>query len=396
VPASASTAGLLKQLSGNTTDFVDGTNTCQNLVTAVQPTIWSARLRSYQALSNSTFEVDQRNVGAALTNPASATFLQDRWNIGKTALTGTVNTALQDASTAPVVIPGTNFGITAKYQRFTVGTAQASLAAGDFYILRQSIEGPRWRELASDVHSLSILVRSSVAGFVFSVALLDSGTTHSLVKQCTLGAANTWTLITLPNLPVWSGTFSAAPGQVGYLLYITLAAGTTFTAAASSAWQTGNVFGVTGSSNFLATAGATLDLAYIGHEPGALCTTPIDCPFPQNYDECLRYFCKSYDYDVAPGAVSTPGVHAFFQSGTTGINGAARFPKPMAKVPTMTGYNHATGAENSIRHQNGTDYAITNFGTVGKGGFYTLNTATMPAVVAGAFGFFHYISDTGW
>jgi microcystin-dependent protein len=35
VPASASTAGLLKQLSGNTTDFVDGTNACQNLKTAI-------------------------------------------------------------------------------------------------------------------------------------------------------------------------------------------------------------------------------------------------------------------------------------------------------------------------------------------------------------------------
>ena len=34
-PASSSTAGLLKQLSGNTTDYVNGTNACSNLITTL-------------------------------------------------------------------------------------------------------------------------------------------------------------------------------------------------------------------------------------------------------------------------------------------------------------------------------------------------------------------------
>src|SRR4029077_9984136 len=97
-----------------------------NHILVPQSQIWSARLRSFQALSNSTFEIDQRNVGTALTNPVNNTLIQDRWQVQKSALTGTVKTALQDASAAPIVIPGTNFGITAKFQRLTVGTAQAS------------------------------------------------------------------------------------------------------------------------------------------------------------------------------------------------------------------------------------------------------------------------------
>src|SRR4029077_774664 len=40
VLAGSTTKGLLNQLSGNTTDFVDGTNACQNLVTAIDPEIW--------------------------------------------------------------------------------------------------------------------------------------------------------------------------------------------------------------------------------------------------------------------------------------------------------------------------------------------------------------------
>src|SRR4029077_9721368 len=43
---SASTKGLLKQVSGHTTDFIDGTNIAQLL----QPVIWSARLRSFNAI----------------------------------------------------------------------------------------------------------------------------------------------------------------------------------------------------------------------------------------------------------------------------------------------------------------------------------------------------------
>jgi hypothetical protein len=362
----------------------------------VTPQIYSVRLRSFNALQNSTFEVDQRTVGAALTNPAAGTFLQDRWQIGKSALTGTVNTALQDASTAPIVIPGTNFGITAKFQRFTVGTAQASLAAGDYYFLQQSIEGPRWRELASDVHSLSLLVRSSVAGLKFSVSLQDSPVVHSLVSQSTISASNTWTLIPLPNLPVWSGNFNAAPGQVGYLFRIVLAAGTTYTAAANNAWQTANVLGVTGMSNFLATAGATLDLAWIGHEPGALCTTPQDLPFQQNYDDCLRYFQKSYSYgQIAGGAVGGGAINIYapvFGQPYSPI----RFPKMMAKSPTMTFYSPVTGASGNIRNYSSTvDVATTGVTNPSDGGFAgpTIATVSSTATVNYAW---HYTADTGW
>src|SRR5712664_180697 len=123
VPASASTAGLLKKLSGLTTDFVDGTNTCQNLVTAVQPTIWSARLRSFNAIGNSTFEVAQRNVRGTLVNPANGTLLEDRWVCGNL---GSLNPSFGSPQTtltagSGVVVPGTSFVITTAFVRITVG-----------------------------------------------------------------------------------------------------------------------------------------------------------------------------------------------------------------------------------------------------------------------------------
>ena len=394
--ATATTAGLVPTPPNSTTTYLRGDATFATLATDIQPTIWSVRQRSWNSVGNSSFECDQRNIGTALTNPANGTFIQDRWIVQKSALTGAVNTALQDVSTAPIVIPGINFGITSKYQRFTVGTAQASLATGDYYLLRQNIEGPRWRELALDVHSCSLLVRSSIASLVFSISLQDNTFAHSLVKQCTLGAANTWTLVTLPNLPVWSGTFSTAPGQVGYLFSIVLAAGATLTAAANNAWQTANILGVTGNSNFLATLSATFDIAFVQHEPGPLCSTLIDYPFTQAYDDALRYYCKSYDYGTAIGTITNNGIVPLTDVAGAFL-GPIRWPKPMAKTPTLVNtYSHDTGALNSLWDSNtATHRAVTGIIGLGSTGMAGL-TATGVVAGTGFYGYSHYIADTGW
>jgi hypothetical protein len=388
--ASASTKGLLNQTSGNTTDFIDGTNNSQ----ALQPVIWSARLRSFNAIGNPTFEVDQRNVGTALTNPASGAFIQDRYSIAKSAgLTGTVNTALQSVPSSPIVIPGTNFGITQNFQRFTVGTAQASLAAGDFYGFAQNLEGPRWRELAMDVHSVSLLVRSSVAGLSFTLRLRDSGVSNSLVKLCTIPSANTWTLISLPNLPVWVGTYSAAPGQIAYLLNIFLACGSTYIAAASAAWQTGDIRGVTGMSNLLATAGATFDIAFLKHEPGPQCTTLMDCPFTENLAECERYYFKTYDYSRAVGGSYYQGANcSFYADQSTNADGFGAFGKRMAKAPTVTLYSPAVGTASAISDMTASGEVSATAAYINDRAFFRLSGSVTAGHVYGA----HYTADTGW
>jgi hypothetical protein len=124
-----------------------------------------------------------------------------------------------------------------------------------------------------------------------------------------MGAANTWTLITLPNLPTWTGsaTFPTTPGSNGYLLYITLAAGATLTAAPDT-WVAGNKTGATGMDNFASKAtSSTFDVAFVQHEPGSTCSSLIDKPFTVNYDECLRFYCKSFPYTTVVGTGSFPG-----------------------------------------------------------------------------------------
>lgn len=245
-----------------------------------------------------------------------------------------------------------------------------------------------------DVHSLSLLVRSNVSGLKLSVALLDNAAANSLVTSATITSSNTWTIIQLPNLPVWRGTYSATPGQRAYMLIITLACGTTYLAAPSNAWQSSLLFGETGMSNFLATAGATFDIGFVQHEPGPVCSTLIDKPFTQNLDECLRYFQKSYSYAEAPGKANAAGYVMLYTAINQSAIGWMPFKKIMAKIPNISGWA-TDGTANSVRDAYaGLNRGITGVYSVSDSAFTGFSLGSTNAAVT--YYNFHYQADTGW
>jgi hypothetical protein len=367
-----------------------------NLIAVPASSIWSMRLRSYNAVGNPNFEVDQRQPGTS--GPISGGMI-DRWVSIKTGMASATGTIQQLPAGLPdLCIPGTNFRISRAFLRVTLTAQQASLAAGDQLYLHQEIEGPNWRELSNDVHSVALLVRSSVAGLKFGLTLRDPvSVSQSLTKLCTITSANTWTLIQLPNIPVWpSGNFQPAPGISGYRLDIVLSAGSTFTATANDVWQSGNFLGALGQSNFAASpVNSTFDIGFLQHEPGSLCTTFQDKPFSQNLTECLRYYDKSYSYAVKPGTVTSPGIQVFVPAGGVNPITPIRFKQIMATQPTMTGYNYTTGAINSVRDAtNSADRAISSTASTGDGGFNGFNVTGGVSTIWQAL--FHYTADTGW
>jgi hypothetical protein len=399
--ASASARGLMAQLSGNTTDFVDGTNTCQNLVTAITPTITSVRLRSFNALGagNCNFEVDQRNAHTVLA-PASGTFLGDRWLMQKAGtLTGAANTQMvRTAFGSGHVVPNTNFVISQGHLLLNLTTVQATLAAGDYYVIRQMVEGPQFRELSQDVHSISLLIWSLNA-LKFSLYLRDTGTiTRTLVKLCSV-PANTWTLVQLPNLPIWSsgGNWSTAIDASGYELGLCFACGSNFIAPAADVWQNGSFLGAPGMDNWFATSGGSIQVAFVQHEPGAGCSQLMDLPFSQNLQACQRYFQKSNSYTDKPGTANINGSVRWQVGGGFDPNCLTiPFKCTMAKPPTtITAYSTSTGAVNTIRDEsNNLDRTVT--GAVGPGdmGFGGFNLSARAAATWN--GSAHYTADTGW
>lgn len=394
---------LLELKSTNTYAQITGAQLISSVSgqVSVLPQILSTRLRSFNANGNCTFEIDQKLCGTAATLAAGSTSAAvDRWLLNKTAATGVVT---MQQMAGPVLLPGTNFAVSSKFLRITVTTVQSTLAAGDFLFLGQVIEGQALRELIGDVHSQSILVRSSVAGLQFGWALLDGAATptQTLTNLCTIPSASTWTLIQLPNLPVWpaGGTFPITPGVAGYLSRIVLAAGSNWTNAANATWQSAYKMGAVGQGNFLnGPINSTLDIAYIGHEPGNICTNPVlDVPFQKSLDECQRYFTKSYPYATKPGTASISAGSVRFQAfaGMFPNNLYAPFKKTMAKAPTVTGYSTTSGASNTVRdEQAAADKTISGTQGAEDSGFGGFSISSANA--ANWYGSFHYIADTGW
>jgi hypothetical protein len=370
--------------------------------TGFQSQIWSTRLRSFNSVGNCNFEVAQRNCRTGLTNPAHGTPIEDRWFAGNT---GSLNPLFQGLAIAgaPLSLPGTNFGITSAFMRILINTSKASLAATDLLYLFQQVEGPMWRELSNDVHSVSILCRSSVANLKFGLSLRDGGTTtKTLTKLCTLGAANTITLITLPNLPVFpSGNFTTTPGSPAYLLGISLAIGSTYINSANDIWTSGNLPGAVGQDNFLSNAvNSTFEVFYVQHEPGSQCTTLQDKPFSQSLDEALRYYYKTYRYAIKPGNASDQNgapIARATKIADTQVYGWFPFAKVMAKTPTIVGYSTASGTANTVRDlSNGADRVIGTTGWgAGETGFegFAINGPAGSGLPDYAF---HYTADTGW
>ena len=403
VQSSSTTTGdyfLLYKANGTLAKILyDDLATSLGNSTGFQQTSWSVRLRSFNALGagNPNFEVDQRTVGAGATYAPTSPFCLDRWVAFKVSTTTAVATAVQTLGATNV--PGTNFAIGGWFLRTSLTTAQATLAAGDLLFLYQSIEGPFYRELVNDVHSVSILCRSSVANLSFGLSLRDSGSTRSLVKLCRLGAANTWTLISLPNLPIWAagGGWTYAASSVGYVLAITLASGSTYISA-NDTWQTGNFVGAVGQSNFAASAvNSTFDLAFVQHEPGSQCTTLIDCPFSgQNgsLEACQRYYQKTYPYATLAGTANETGAVIIQVPANGWPWGYVPYKRVMAKVPTVTGYSGPGGAINNVRDRSAAvDRGISAVFLPGDSGFSGFNLASTNTSATTYS--YHYTADTG-
>jgi hypothetical protein len=374
-----------------------------NLILVPQSQIWSATRRVFNAVGNPTFEVDQRHVG----NPTStAGFALDRWQVATNLATGVVNTQQLSAAGGGFSVPGTNFAISQSRLFISLATPQATLAAGEYYVIRQWIEGPRLRELIKDAHSMSLFIAASNAPVTIGLYLRTVvAPMYTVTKLLTIPTSGLTNIVTLPNLPVWPGaaTWNLTPGLAGYELGICLAAGSTAIGPANDTWQSGSFLAGPGVSSWVASpVNTNLSIAFIQHEPGAVCTPPIDCPFGENLDGdmgCLRYFQKSYSYAVAPGTASSSGRRAFLVSAYPGLGtaiGQENFRKPLAKNPSpLNIYSDITGTVGNARNVN-TGADVTATAPVGNETGISQFTIGTAATATGVLITFHYTAETGW
>jgi hypothetical protein len=165
-------------------------------------------------------------------------------------------------------------------------------------------------------------------------------------------------------------------------------------ATANNIWQASNVKGASGQSNFAASpVGSTLDIAFVQHEPGASTSGIIDKEYTANRQDCLRYFYKSYEDNIAVGASGAAG-EKWMNSFAAGYGfGTISLPVSMAKVPVITAYNYSNGTINQATSYPGNiSYTVTSAEVTTK----SLDYISMTSSVANQSYRFHFVADTGW
>jgi len=212
----------------------------------------------------------------------------DQWILGHSQ-DGTLTTQ-QVASATP--------GGSENRIRMTVTSADTSIAAGQYAVFVQYIEGLRTADLQwGTANATDVVLRFGFKGpaGTYAVAIRNQDNNRSFIREFTIsgGDANTDTLQTLTFPGDTSGTWDK-DNSASLNITFTFAVGSTFQTTADS-WQAGNYFGTSSTSNGIGTASDVFELFDVGlyADPDSTGLAPrFELPhYDTDLAECQRYFC---------------------------------------------------------------------------------------------------------
>ena len=266
---------------------------------------------------NGDMRIDQRNAGASVVT--SAAYTLDRYYVGEDT-DGTIS--VQQVSDAP---EGFNNSI-----KFTVGTADASLAASQYAYFRQGVEGYNFADCNfgtanAKTVTVSFWVKSNVTG-LFSGNLASTGHDRCYAFSYTINSANTWEYKTATITGDTTGTWNKTNSS-GVWLHFCLASGSTYLQSAGS-WAAGTYLGVTGTTNLMATSGNTFQVTGIQLERGSTASSFEYRPYGTELALCQRYYYRI----TAAGASRNFGVG--FVNSSTIADFTLPFPVTMRDEPS--------------------------------------------------------------
>lgn len=288
-------------------------------LTYFQPSQVDSSFNGYlrNRIINGAMMIDQRNAGASVT-PATNNYVLDRWVFD---LSQSSKFSVQQSA---VVTPG-----------FTNSCAITSLsaysiAAGDFFLMRQNIEGLNvydlaWGSASASTVTLSFWVRSSLTG-TFGGSIRNSADNRSYVFSYTIISANAWEYKTISIPGDTSGTWLTTNGT-GLKLSFSLGTGSTYSTTAGS-WVAGNFAAPTGATSVVGTNGATFYITGVQLEDGAVATPFERRQYTTELQLCQRYFqLHGGDGQATLNAIGYNGTGGGFVT-------AMRFPVFMRATPT--------------------------------------------------------------
>lgn len=313
------------------------------LVDDTNGTIWNLRWRAsanrWEPISgfesdrnriiNGAMLVDQRRSFSAANSQTDA-YVSDRFHfLGSGGGNANVQTVTNDGPT----------GVSTNSAKITVATQDTSLAAGDYYLLRQGIEGNVVSDLGFGSSSLpitlSFYVKSSVTG-LYGGSFRNPGDTRCYVFTYNINSANTWERKIIPLTVDNTGTYGTGTNNAFFVVW-SLGHGSGATSS-TTGWQAGAFNQTTGCTNLFNTAAATWQLSGVQLELG-----PTATPFQKESIVEETSASQRYYYKTAGGVHSN---FVFFNSGNISTT-AMPFPVKMRAAPIIT-YNDDAGNANKV------------------------------------------------
>jgi hypothetical protein len=235
---------------------------------------------------NGDMRIDQRSAGASFTPTTSVNYGScDRWSFDVSQ-----NSKMTAQQNGGAVTPPVGF---INYEGCTSSSAY-SVASGDYFMMRQAIEGLNVADLAwgtanAKTVTLSFWVRSSLTG-TFGGALRNSAGNRSYPFTYTITAANTWELETITIAGDTTGTWLTTNG-IGINLDLSLGAGSTYSGTANT-WAGANYVSATGATSVVGTNGATFYVTGVQLEVGSSATGFEYVDYTTQFTMCQRYYYR--------------------------------------------------------------------------------------------------------
>ena len=256
---------------------------------------------------NGDMRIDQRNAGAAVSVDGAEVYTLDRWK----AVDGSDGVfSVQLDSSAPV---GFNTSL-----KVTVTTADASIGATQYAMVRQTIEGFNFADFGfgtanAKTVTISFWVRSSLTG-TFGGCLWNSngGSPRCYPYTYTISAANTWEQKSVTIAGDTTGTWTGATSGSAAVVDFTLAMGSTYSGTAG-AWAGSLYLAPTGVTQIMSTNSATLYITGVQLEASTQATAFENRNIGTEFALCQRYFETTYNYGTTIGT----GLASGWASGTS-------------------------------------------------------------------------------
>jgi hypothetical protein len=234
----------------------------------------------------------------------------------------------------------------------TVSTAEASLAAGDYAFINQTIEGYRIARLSfgsNNAQPITIgfwTAHQRVGVYGGSIRNVPATRTYAFSYAQNAAGIPQFNTVTIPG--DITGTW-ATDNTGGLSITFTLASGSANIAPAANTWYAGNYITAPGQVNSIAATTDVFRISGVIVLPGNEAPSAARSPFimrkvPEELVICQRYYSKSFNYGINPANAADAQQYTGLAWSTTSVSSQRiKLPAPMRAPPTITPYSSTQG-----------------------------------------------------